>query len=61
MKNLSIVKLLLLTLISVPTAVMAHPGHVVNDNLHGFLHVEHILMIAVVGLTVYLLKLFGKK
>lgn len=61
MKNLSIYKLLLLILIAASTSVLAHPGHVANDSLHGFLHVEHIIMIAVVGLTVYLLKVFGKK
>lgn len=61
MKNLSIYRLLLLTLISVSTSVLAHPGHVANDNLHGFLHIEHIILIAIVGLTVYLLKVFGKK
>ena len=61
MKNLLIYKLLLLTLFSVSTSVLAHPGHVANDNVHGFLHVEHIIMVAVAGLTVYLIKVFNDK
>ena len=61
MKFSSTLKCLLLTLLPVTTSVMAHPGHVANDNAHGFLHVEHIIMIALVGLTLYLIKLFSKK
>ncbi|MCG6936995.1 MAG: hypothetical protein LJE83_02325 [Gammaproteobacteria bacterium] len=61
MKIFSIYNLLALLLVSVSTSVMAHPGHMANENLHGFLHAEHIIMFAVVGLTVYLIKLFGNK
>lgn len=61
MKNLLTYKLLLLTLFSVPTTVLAHPGHIGNDSAHGFLHVEHIIMLAAVALTVYLIKVFNDK
>jgi hypothetical protein len=61
MKFLSRYKWLLLSLIPVSTPVLAHPGHVALENAHGFLHIEHIIMIAVIGLTLYLIKVFGNK
>lgn len=60
MKLNSITKWLPLSLITVSGSVMAHPGHMLSD-AHGFLHVEHIILIAVIGLTLYLIKTFGKK
>jgi hypothetical protein len=61
MKTSSINKWLLVLLMPVASNVIAHPGHVANEQLHGFLHAEHIIMIAVIGLTLYLIKVFGKK
>ncbi len=61
MKNLLTCKLLLLTLFSVSTAALAHPGHLPEEAAHGLLHVEHIIMIAVVGLTVYIVNILRKK
>ena len=61
MKLSSIYKWLLLLLVPVAGNVFAHPGHVANEQVHGFLHAEHIVLIAVIGLTLYLIKVFGKK
>ena len=61
MKLTSITKWLPLSLLPAATSVLAHPGHVASENAHGFLHVEHIILIAAVGLTLYLIKVFGKK
>ena len=45
----------LLTTLASPAA-FAHTGHVVNESVHGLLHVEHIVALAaagVIALAVY--------
>jgi hypothetical protein len=40
-------------------AVHAHPGHVVEQSLHGLLHIEHIIALAaaaIVACTVMILR-----
>jgi len=49
MKNI-----LALTLSLISTIAVAHPGHLPNEAVHGFLHVEHIITIVVLGLVAYL-------
>ena len=61
MKNMLTRKLLSTTLILASGSALAHTGHVSNETVHGFLHVEHIVMLAAVGLLVYLVKSLNKK
>jgi len=51
----------LTVLSSVSTAAIAHTGHIVNDTAHGFLHAEHIIMIAVISLTAYVIAVLHNK
>ncbi len=45
-----------LSLITLSSGVaVAHTGHVASESLHGFLHVEHIIALAAIVLTAYLL------
>jgi len=38
----------------IPLTVFAHPGHGIEEQLHGFLHIEHlILVIAVAAVIIY--------
>jgi hydrogenase/urease accessory protein HupE len=57
--KLAILSLLLTPLVSMP--VLAHPGHLSNDAVHGFLHVEHIVALLAIGMAVYLVKSFRGK
>jgi len=57
-------KLAILALILTPllaTPAMAHPGHLGNDTVHGFLHVEYIIALLALGMAVYLVKEFRSK
>jgi hydrogenase/urease accessory protein HupE len=44
---------LLLTIISVltSTSALAHTGHLTTESLHSFIHVEHIVLLVMVGLV----------
>lgn len=53
MKRLLTSTLSLITLSS--GTAFAHAGHVANESLHGFLHVEHIIALAAIILAAYLL------
>ncbi len=53
--------LLLLTLFLVSTSALAHTGHIANDAAHGFLHVEHIIVLVAAGLIVYAIKVLCNK
>jgi hydrogenase/urease accessory protein HupE len=57
--SLAILLLIVTPLVSTPA--LAHPGHMSNDLLHGFLHVEHIIVLLAIGLAVYLVKQFRGK
>ena len=37
-----------------PLSVLAHPGHGIEEQAHGFLHIEHlILLIAIAAIIVF--------
>jgi hydrogenase/urease accessory protein HupE len=62
MKKLLLSKYLLLTLLLLlSTSALAHTGHLANESAHGFLHVEHIIMLVAVGLVVYIVKVLSNK
>jgi len=48
-------------LLLLSTSVLAHPGHLTNESVHSFLHTEHIVMLAAVGLIAYFIKAFNNK
>ena len=54
-------KLLTTILLLSSTPVLAHPGHLTNESVHSFLHTEHIIMLAAVGLVAYFIKAFNNK
>lgn len=31
------------------TSALAHPGHLPDESVHGFLHIEHIILLIAVG------------
>ena len=61
MKKLLVSKLSLTLLLPVSTSALAHTGHLSNESVHGFLHVEHIIMLAAAGLLVSLIKVLNNK
>jgi hypothetical protein len=61
MKNLlaskfSLATLLLMITPLVSTPVLAHPGHLTDESVHGFLHIEHIIALLVIGIAVLLIR-----
>ena len=44
----------ILSLIPMPS--LAHLGHLPSESMHGFLHVEHIIMFVVIGVVAYIVK-----
>jgi len=52
----SLATLLLLITPLVSTPLLAHPGHLSNESVHGFLHIEHIIALLAVGVAVLLVK-----
>ncbi len=61
MKKLLLSKLSLTLLLPVSTSALAHTGHLPNESVHSFLHVEHLIMLAAAGLLVYLIKVLSNK
>ena len=57
MMKKSLTTILLLT----STSVLAHSGHLTNESAHSFLHTEHIIMLAALGIIAYVIKVFGNK
>jgi hydrogenase/urease accessory protein HupE len=58
-------KLILLTCIAVPalvtpTAAFAHAGHSLQEQIHGFLHVEHLLILLAIGVALGIGKILKK-
>jgi len=43
------------------TSALAHPGHLTDESAHSFLHSEHIVMLAVLGVIAYFIKSFNNK
>lgn len=56
---LAVLSLIVTPLVS--TTAVAHTGHLSNDFVHGFLHIEHIIALLAIGLAVYLVKEFRGK
>ncbi len=54
-------KILTTILLLSSTSVLAHPGHLTNDSVHSFLHTEHIIMLAALGIIAYVIKAFSNK
>ncbi|MFV9614828.1 MAG: hypothetical protein ACNYZG_02675 [Gammaproteobacteria bacterium] len=61
MKKLLVSNLSLALLLLVSTSALAHTGHLSNESVHGFLHIEHIIMLAAFALIVYVFKTKSKK
>ena len=53
MNKLLTVKLSLIIFSLISTTAFAHSGHLANDGIHSFLHVEHIAVITAIGLITY--------
>lgn len=54
-------KILTTALLLTSTSAMAHVGHMTNESVHGFLHIEHIIILAAAGLTAYVVKVLRNK
>lgn len=55
-------KSLLIFILSLTSATaLAHSGHLSNESVHGFLHIEHIIVLAAFGLIAYLVKVLRNK
>lgn len=35
-----------------PLTVLAHPGHGIEEQMHGFIHIEHLILIVAVAAVV---------
>ena len=47
-------KLILLLFTATPTMIYAHAGHSIEEQVHGFLHVEHLLaLLAIVAVILF--------
>jgi hypothetical protein len=44
-------KLLLTVLALTSTSAQAHTGHLFNESVHGFLHAEHVIALAIIGIV----------
>ncbi len=54
-------KLLTTIFLLVSTSALAHPGHLTDESAHSFLHSEHIVMLAALGVIAYVIKSFSNK
>jgi hypothetical protein len=54
-------KLLVTILLLNSTLVMAHSGHLSNESLHSFLHIEHIITLAAIGVIAFAVILLRNK
>jgi hypothetical protein len=61
MKKILTSKLFLIVLPLISTTALAHPGHMSNESVHSFLHIEHIVALAALGVIAYITHVFGKK
>ena len=61
MKKL-ILPILSLTVLSLTsTTAFAHTGHITNEAVHSFLHIEHIIAISAIGLIAYFVGVLRNK
>ena len=44
-----------------PATALAHTGHLPNDAVHGFLHIEHIIAIVAIGFIAYFISVLRNK
>ena len=61
MKKLLNSRLSLTVLSLVSSSASAHTGHLPDEAIHGFLHVEHIIVITAIGLISYVICVLRKK
>jgi hypothetical protein len=61
MKNLLTRYLLAAALFLTAGSALAHPGHLTYESVHGFLHAEHIVILSVIGLVIYIVKILSDK
>ena len=43
------------------TSALAHTGHMTNESIHSFLHVEHIVAITAIALIAYFVNVMRNK
>ena len=61
MKNLLVFKLIAAALSLASTSVLAHTGHMPNESVHSFLHVEHLVAISAIALIAYVVSILRNK
>ena len=61
MKKLLDSKISLTVLSLASTSASAHTAHLPDEAVHGFLHVEHIIVITAIGLISYVVSVLRKK
>jgi len=47
---------LMLTSVLFSSSVMAHTGHLTNESMHSFLHIEHIIALVSIGIIAVAVK-----
>jgi len=60
MKKLHRDAFLLIISLTLPGIAPAHPGHVTNEQVHGFLHVEHLLALIAIVIVLFIGKVLKK-
>lgn len=53
-------KIILLASLVTPVTVFSHPGHGIEEQVHGFLHVEHLLALLAIIAAVIITKAIKK-
>ena len=53
-------KLILLICFATPLTALAHPGHVMAEQAHGFLHAEHLFILLAIALVIFFVKTIKK-
>ena len=48
-------KLLIPILLSVTNSTYAHTGHITEEAIHSLFHIEHIIIIALVGIVAFII------
>jgi len=59
--KVSLTKILAIALSLASTPVLAHTGHLPDESVHGLLHVEHVIAIAVIGFIAYFISVLRNK
>ena len=61
MKRLQISKLLMIIPALTSTSAVAHTGHMFKESVHGFLHAEHVIAIAIIGIIAFSIHILRHK